>query len=225
MNFKIVERPQLKVIFCLPGESFSHNFLMSWTELLQALPGQGITPIFSPAQSSVVYYVRNLCLCGDLRRGINQKPFNGQLPYDYIMWLDSDIVFKPEHFFRLLGHKKDIISGVYKMKGGQNFATVRKWDEGFFQKNGHFQFLTEQDLADESAPVEMDYTGLGFTLVKYGVFESFDYPWFQPLFYDIGACHDFSAEDVSFCKIAKQRGYKIYIDPRVRVGHEKSIVY
>ncbi len=31
-------------------------------------------------------------------------------------------------------------------------------------------------------------------------------------------------EDVSFCLRAKENGFKIHIDPAIRVGHEKKIV-
>ena len=40
-------------------------------------------------QSSNVYYVRNLCLGGDVLKGKNQKPFQGKIDYDYIMWIDT----------------------------------------------------------------------------------------------------------------------------------------
>ncbi len=35
---------------------------------------------------------------------------------------------------------------------------------------------------------------------------------------------DFTMEDVAFCLQAKERGFKILIDTKVRVGHEKKVV-
>jgi len=32
-------------------------------------------------------------------------------------------------------------------------------------------------------------------------------------------------EDISFCLRAKEKGFKIYIDPLIKVGHEKKIVF
>lgn len=102
----------MKIVFCLPGRSFSNNFLVCWSELLQYLPRYGITPILSSQYDSVVYYVRNKCLGGSVTRGINQKPFNGEVDYDYMMWIDSDIVFKVDDFLALLNMNKDIASGL-----------------------------------------------------------------------------------------------------------------
>lgn len=61
-------------------------------------------------------------------------------------------------------------------------------------------------------------------LVKRGVFESMEYPWFRPIEKKIGNMVDFTMEDVAFCIQAKERGYKVEIDPLVRVGHEKKVV-
>lgn len=72
--------------------------------------------------------------------------------------------------------------------------------------------------------LEVANTGMGFMLVKRGVFESLDYPWFRPIEKRIGTMVDFTMEDVAFCLTAKEKGYKILVDPRVRVGHEKGTV-
>ena len=76
-----------------------------------------------------------MCLGGDVSRGAAQRAFNGQLDYDYIMWIDSDILFTPEQFVRLLSHDVDIVSGLYLMEGGIHYATVKDWDEEFFRKS------------------------------------------------------------------------------------------
>lgn len=224
-DYKFVPRKQLKIIFCLPGPSFSSNFLMSWGELLISLQKNGIDFQVSPAQDAVVYYVRNKCLGGEVRRGRNQKPFGGKIDYDYLMWIDSDIVFRPEDFYRLLKHGKDICAGLYMMDGGKNFAVVEDWDTEFFKKNGYFRFMDADRAKKVNGLLEVDYSGFGWMLIKKGVFESLEYPWFQPVFHTIGECYDFSSEDVSFCKRIKEKGYKIHVDTTIRVGHEKKIIY
>jgi hypothetical protein len=64
------------------------------------------------------------------------------------MWIDSDILFTPEQFARLVSHDVDIVSGIYLMEGGPQYATVKEWDEEYFEKNGCFRFLTPQDIDD-----------------------------------------------------------------------------
>ena len=70
----------------------------------------------------------------------------------------------------------------------------------------------------------VDYTGFGWVLIKKGVFENLEYPWFAPKMqvFESGSVQDMCGEDVSFCLDAKEKGYDIWCDPRIRVGHEKT---
>ena len=74
------------------------------------------------------------------------------------------------------------------------------------------------------ALVDVAYTGMGFMLVKKGVFESLDYPWFKPIEKRIGDMVDFTMEDVSFCLRARERGWNVLVDTGVRVGHENGLL-
>jgi GT2 family glycosyltransferase len=162
-----------------------------------------------------------MCLGADIRKGENQKPFDGKIDYDYIMWIDSDIIFTVKDFNKLLLNNVDICGGIYLTEDDIHFAAVKNWDESKLQHQGTFDFLTRNDINKNPNPIEVAYTGFGFLLIKYGVFEKIKYPWFSPKFYKIGDCHDFSSEDVSFCTKAKENGFKIYIDPTVWVKHQK----
>lgn len=215
----------MKLIFCLPGKEFSASFLMSWTNLIAHCVTKGYEVVVMQRYSCNIYYVRNMCLGGNVLLGENQKPFNGQLEYDYMMWIDNDIIFKPEHFQKLLDAKKDIVSGLYLMDGGYAYATVEYWNEEFFQQNGTFEFITPPTVNKKTGLFPVAYTGFGFMLVKYGVFEQMKYPWFRPEFVSIGDSKDFTMEDVAWCREAVRLGYKIYIDPTVIVGHEKTKIY
>ncbi len=212
------------IVFCLPGKNFSGKFLECWTELVAYCLKSGIRPVLSRKQSCNIYYVRNMCLGADVGRGKDQKPFDGKIDYDYLMWIDSDIVFSPKQFQRLLDHNEDIVSGIYAMEGGQSLATVEQWDEDFFKKNTHFEFLTPEEIRGRNDLIEVAYTGMGFMLVKNGVFESLEYPWFKPLEKRIGDMVDFTMEDVAFCLRVREAGFKVFIDPEVRVGHEKNAI-
>jgi len=218
----------MKIIFCLPGQQFSGNFLSCWSEILLSCAYSGIQVMLSQKYSCNIYYVRNMCLGGDVGRGKNQKPFNGKVDYDYIMWLDSDQIFKPAQFQRLILDDEDIVAGMYKMSNGKHFAVCENWDEKFFEENGHFKFLEEVDLKESKLNtkglMEVSYVGMGFMLVKKGVFESLEYPWFRPEFKKIGGAQDFTMEDVSFCLRAQQEGFKVHVDPSIIVGHEKKLI-
>lgn len=215
----------MKLVFCLPGKKFSGKFLMSWTQLIAYCISQGHEVTIMQRYSCNIYYVRNMCLGGNVLLGDNQKPFNGQLEYDYLMWIDSDIVFTPEQFQKLINADKDIASGLYMMEGGYSYATVEYWNEQYFQEHGTFEFLTPPMIAKKTGLFPVAYTGFGFMLVKKGVFEKMKYPWFRPEYVNIGNSTDFTMEDVAWCREANRLGYRIYVDPTVIVGHEKSTVY
>ena len=91
----------MRIIFCLPGNSFSGNFLSSWSELLLICAQNGITPLLSQRYSCNIYYARSNCLGADVTRGQHQKPFDGKIDYDYIMWIDSDIIFNINQLLKL----------------------------------------------------------------------------------------------------------------------------
>jgi len=223
----------LTIVFALPGRSFSDNFLKSWSELLVWCCTNNIRVCVSSKYTSNVYYVRSMCLGGCVTRGVNQKPFDGKIDYDYIMWIDSDIVFDVEQFKTLLRHGesgKNIVSGLYLMQNGNQYTMVKDWDKEYYKKHGHFEFLDikkhqEMQKKYPNKLISVSYIGFGFLLTKKGVFESLKYPWFEPIYEDFGdGIADFGSEDVSFCKKIIKNGFKIFVDLSIIVGHEKSII-
>ena len=215
-----------KVIFCLPGRTFSDNFLKSWTNLVTELPKHNIKWAMSQKYHVNRYFVCNSCLGGSSIGGKNQKPFQGKVDYDYLMWIDSDQVFEPWQFFSLLNKAKEtntsILSGLYLMQGGEVFATVEDWDKEFFKKNGYFKFLTPEDVSSRKEIFKVSYTGFGWLLVKKGVFESLDYPWVQPTWFDEDGIREMTTTDCGFMHRAAEKGFDTYIDPTIIVGHEKT---
>jgi GT2 family glycosyltransferase len=214
---------QKKIVFCLPGREFSGDFLSCWTEMIHHCLQKRYNMYLSQRYTSNVYYVRSMCLGADVRRGECQIPFDGKIEYDYIMWIDSDIIFTTQNFEKLLSNDVDICGGLYLMDGGKQFAVVKNWNEEKFKTNGTFDFLTPDDISKSPALMEVAYTGFGFLLIKRGVFEKIKYPWFGPKYHTIGNCVDFASEDVSFCLKAKEFGFKIYVDPTVWVRHQKLV--
>jgi hypothetical protein len=220
----------IKVVFCIPGKTFSNYFMEAWSNLLSQCGNFKVAPILRWAYTSNVYQVRNLCLMGRPELGKDQKVFQGQNKYDYIMWIDSDSVFAPNQFKKLLDQMEKnknlhILSGLYLKEGGKEYTTVLKWNSKFFEKRGKPKSLTPKDIVGKNGLIKVDYTGLGFMLVRQGVFESLDYPWFQPMGIqgDSGLV-GFTGEDASFCIRAKEKGFETFVDPKTIIGHEKSII-
>ncbi len=222
----------MKLIFCMPGRSYSREFLLAWSDLLMQASARGHQIMISQQYSSVVHFARAKCMGGDVLRGSDQKPFQGQVEYDAMMWIDSDIVFKPDDFFALLESPHAVTAGLYMMEDLQNFATVKEWDEAHFAQNGSFKFLKPEEIvrvdeADSSSTLRylpVAYTGMGWMLIKKGVVEDIKYPWFHSPLQTIGDLIDMNSEDVAFCKALTAAGHPIYVDTKVRVGHQKMLI-
>ena len=79
-------------------------------------------------------------------------------------------------------------------------------------------------MTKRSALFKADYVGFGWVLIQRGVFESIQYPWFAPKLLKIGEdLEDMCSEDVSFCIDARKAGFDIWVNPAIKVGHEKLL--
>lgn len=215
----------MKVIFCLPGRTYSREFLLAWSDLLMQASARGHQCMISQQYASVVHFARAKCLGGDVLKGPDQKPFQGQIDYDVMMWIDSDIVFKPEDFFAILESPHDVTAGLYMMENMQEFPVVRKWDTDYFAKKGQFKFLRPDDIEGASRYIQVAYAGMGWMAIRKGVIEKIKYPWFySPLEQISPEVVDMNSEDVSLCKAMAEAGHPVWVDTKIRVGHQKSLI-
>lgn len=219
------------VVFCIPGRSFSGRFLICWTNLVQYCYQVGITPILSTQYSSVVHFARALCLGADVSKGEYQKPFQGTVDYDFIIWIDSDILFNPKQIIELMNSPYNITCGLYMMEDMKHYAVVKHWDTEFFKNNFTFQFITREymdERKDQERYMEVAYSGMGFMCIRKGVIEKLKYPWFcRPLERIVSKdgieMVEMSSEDVCFCRNLQDAGEKIMLDTSIIVGHEKLL--
>ena len=217
------------VVFCLPGRGVSYTFLKNFVTLCFDLVQNKASIQISQDYSSMVNFARCKCLGANVLRGPDQLPWDGKLKYDYQLWIDSDIVFNVEKFYQLVLMDEKIASGWYCTEDGKTTSVAHWLDEDDFKGNGGvMNHETLDSIAKRKKPFTVDYAGFGWLLIKHGVFEDsqMTYPWFAPKMqvFETGAVQDMCGEDVSFCLDAKEAGFRIMCDPRIRVGHEKTRV-
>jgi hypothetical protein len=224
------------IVFCLPGRGVSYTFLKNFVQLCFDLVQSGASIQISQDYSSMVNFARCKCLGANVLRGPNQIPWDGKLKYDYQLWIDSDIVFNSEKFWQLFldanpeGEKeREIVAGWYCTEDGRTTSVAHWLEEDDFRSNGGvMNHETIESISKRKKIFTVDYTGFGWLLIKKGVFEheGLPYPWFAPKMqiFESGEVQDMCGEDVSFCLDAKEAGFDIWCDPRIRVGHEKSRV-
>lgn len=212
----------LRIAFCLPGRSYSGNFLMAWTNLFGNCLRAGISVKLSQMPYGSGTVARVWALKADRAKGKYQAPFDNE-PYDYIMWVDSDQIFSFEKLKLLINADEPIVSGYYPLANGAAYSIGRLNNDTRL-----LQALGEEELAkeprDAKGLVEVDWCGFGWTLLKKGVIEKIAYPWFACPEIEIGGIVDLIGEDIYFCRKANAAGFKILIHPDCRVGHEKIII-
>ena len=135
--------------------------------------------------------------------------------FDYIMWVDSDMILPKNTLVRLLSHDKDIVAGVYSYKvlGNKEVVAKRFQDE----TREEYDNLTIKEIKESSGLIEVDGFGFGCVLTKVSVFNKIPYPWFIYT-QEMG-------EDIFFCRKAQNEEYKLWLDSDVICGHIGQINY
>lgn len=205
------------IAFCLPGNNFTDGFLISWTNVVRELVERQWPFYVSNFRAADMNNCRNKVTLGSASITPETVPFGG-LEYDYMLWIDSDMVFNFEHIEKLLEDQKDIVGGVYAMNA--NGVTTA----GFLKEDGNHR-MTNKFIMNKIHPFEVDYNGFGFMLIKKGVFEKIKYPWFthEEIGFSEIDITVATSEDVGWCSRAKKAGYKIWLDPTVKLGHDKRM--
>jgi len=222
-----------KFIFCLPGDYYSGNFLVNIVGLCSVLSVKGIDVKLSQTYSPCIHTLRNICGGGDSLNGVIQTPFlNQNVDYDYILWIDSDIVFTLENFQRLLAMDVDVATGWYYQTDGNTscgFLEKTECKKGktypylpLYDSKHYYRLIPDTEVESKSEPYAVDWAGMGWMLIRKGVMEKLPYPWFAPKNVRISPeIIESLSEDVSFQLSLKEQGSKIWLDPQIRLGHEK----
>ena len=143
------------VVFCLPGKEFSGIFLQSFIKLIYWCWQNGINAHVRTEYAPNIYSVRNVLLELGRLTPLNEMdtPFGGNLQYDYTMWIDSDMVFEPEDFKRLLDARKDIVSGLTQITT-EAYNACLKFDVEEMKQTGRWNMLGVDEVPEELFKVE-----------------------------------------------------------------------
>lgn len=184
---------------------------------LQKLRARGIkVRVFRGA--SAIDQVRSMMAHDALRDGFTE-----------LLWVDADIAFEPEDVDMLRAHDKPFVCGIYPKKGPRTLAC-------------HVLPGTrELVFGEEGGLVEILYAAGGFTLVKSSVYAAVQetsklptcnaqfgspfVPYYQPLVKDTSEGAWYLAEDFAFSERARQAGFAVYADTRIRLRHIGRYAY
>ena len=219
-----------KVIIALPGRTFSGGFMLNLLETVQTLKSKNYTVMIINEYSSYVTYSRMKTLGLDVRRGADQKPFDGKLDYDVWLTIDSDVIFTPKQVMEIIEDtdKYPVVSGMYRL-GTTQYSPVQEWNTEYFKKNGYFEFMSKDSIDPNKKYISVAYNGMGLFACTKEVLESLKYPYFHhpPIELDLedgNSVTEMVSEDVAFCRNIKEAGYDITVNTNIIVGHEKKLI-
>lgn len=213
-------KPHVNVLIATPGRNMEAEYVKSLVQTISYLNQVGISYMFLNEYSSMVSSAREATTMGETYLDpFNNQPVRGNVTYDKIIWIDSDIGWEITDFMKLYESDKDIIAGLY-----------------FNEKMVPMFSVAVEDAAKEidrilrsSKEEEIFAAGFGFIAMKQGVFENMKRPWFESLFEKMtsedGEKEIFIpyGEDFAWCKKAQQAGFKIYLDPTISLSHYKKV--
>lgn len=217
-----MNKPHFNVIFATPGSGMTPGYVRSLLKTTYYLTQRGLSWNYMTEYSSLVAHAREKTIGGTgYQDRNNRQPGKGEWTYDKIMWIDSDIEWEPEDCFRLLESEKAIISGCYMMETEE--VTVYPVPLG--------SPLHKNDILKMKKPFTVRGVGFGFLAVANGVFENMERPWFSQVEVEVmneetGELEykfPLMGEDLSWCEKAHRMGHEIWVDPLVRVTHQKTM--
>lgn len=130
--------------------------------------------------------------------------------YDYLLFLDSDMVFTPDLLRKMLAADKDIVSGLaFMRKPPYNPCLYNRLRLGVAGEREE-EFLTDFD----AGLVPIEGCGMACCMIKVSVLKEMrahNSSLFWP-FYGYG-------EDLTFCIKARKDKFEIWGDTRIKVGH------
>ncbi len=214
------------IVFLVPGKNFSQRFINSWTKTIIFLEENKYSYMFCFSYAPIISSVRN-GLLGNLPLLENvlnpyETPleiFNNQVICKTVIMIDSDMVWGVEDIEKLIHSPYDVIVGPYVLTDKKR--TSIKLNNKFFNVDELIKF---------NEPFEIEAAGLGFTACKFEVLKKLSYPWFKTTEiiyeYENGSRMGSTlGEDVYFFNQITAAGHKIYCDPTIKLGHEKSTTF
>ncbi len=129
----------------------------------------------------------------------------------HILFMDYDVIPRPNTLKRLLSHDKDIVSGVYPIVM-ENHIT---W---CLSKEEPFKAMAFNDLPHNMFKAKTICNGM--MLVKMGVFDNIEWPYWENHF-QVGSL--LTGHDLDFCIKARKAGYDLWVDPKVKCKHIKNV--
>ena len=141
--------------------------------------------------------------------------------FDYILFIDSDIIVPPDALEKLLNQKTDIATGWYNCVTPEG-KIVHSWMLFDAQNN---KYVTRESALNIEMPTPVEDVpamGFGCVLLKTSLLKQLPYPYFV---YLENANGGVLSEDIYFCNLIRERLPEVKIKgvPAVKCLHIKEL--
>lgn len=154
---------------------------------------------------------------------------------DYVCMVDSDMVFPHDTLFKLLEHRKPVVSALAfrKIFPYQPVIGIRSQLNPEVEKdpwgNDMYRFDIIENWVD-GALIEVDATGTAFLLIDMEVIRKIEKPWFYHHYFDSeSGRHNHQTRELGsdyyFCCRVRNAGIPIYVDTSAKIGHIGEYIY
>ena len=120
---------------------------------------------------------------------------------EYMLWLDSDMVFPATTAMRLMAHNEDVVAANYIRRQLPAKGVA-------YEKIGDWEDPLPFEIQDTLVPVEG--IGMGCMLMKTSILQEIEQPWFE--FRWTPKSNDHLGEDMIFCQKMAAKGHTVKID-------------
>ena len=129
----------------------------------------------------------------------------------HILFVDYDVLPRGNTLGKLLEHDKDIVSGIY--------PTTQKCEiKWCLSRDEKFELMPINELPNNLFKVNVVSNGM--MLVKMEVFDNLDWPYWRT---EYAPGDIVTGADIYFCRKAKQAGYDLWVDPKIKCNHFKMV--
>ena len=186
----------MRLLIAIPSLDFVHvDFMRCFVDLCNKLKDDGVSFEVCIQSGTLVYVARDK---------LAQKAINEG--FTHVLWIDADMIFRPESFDDLIETSKDFVTGIYHARRPGHMSCIFSRCDDI----NHIERFTEYP----KDTFEIAGCGFGFVLIKTEILRT--------VMIRFGTCFcplkDFG-EDIAFCNRAREIGFRIFGEPTVRLGH------
>ena len=218
-----------KVVYvALPDTTFSSPFMISLLGTVNKIVSENkyhLVIVPGNSRHSLISHYNTLGF--DPKKGVDQKPFNGD-DFDYWINISASAIFTTEQFIKLVESLEEhpVVAGVSRMENLESCS--------FIESNAGFAKIADLEEWKRANPdskyKSVRHSEMKFFGVRREVLGAMKYPHFEcdvvlsPGPTEGVVVRDLMTHEMAFCNNIKLAGYDIMVNTELLLGNEVKII-